>query len=207
MQCVKIWITKQGMFVTSVPKTRLVFTDRYHPLGFASVLRVFVVGVSNFRPAIWLLRSRWKRQQNILWNTGMSLSPWSYNAACFHWHTDIPLVFLSLLRVFVAALRNFWATTKHRFRVSTLVRRPRSVSFLRLMWCWTRVFYFQFLQQTVRKLCLVASDPARILSIFFPSLWGVPSIWRSCRLSATFFRLGGHVMQLYIGGKMLGEQA
>ena len=144
MQCVKIWITKQGMFVTSVPKTRLVFTDRYHPLGFASVLRVFFVGVSNFRPAIWLLRSRWKRQQNILWNTGMSLSPWSYNAACFHWHTDIPLVFLSLLRVFVAALRNFWATTKHRFRVSTLVRRPRSVSFLRLMWCWTRVFTFSF---------------------------------------------------------------
>ena len=69
------------------------------------------------------------------------------------------------------------------------------------------VIYFQFLQQTVRKLCLVASDPARIFSIFFPSLWGVPSIWRSCRLSATFFRLGGHVMQLYIGGKMLGEQA
>ena len=105
--------------------------------------------------------------------------------------------------------RRLKATTKHRVSV------PRSPIVERLGPSTHMVFdsciYFQFSQQTVRKVGLVASAPARFrASSSLPhTCWRVPFICPACRLSATFFRLNSWrpCLPMLYRRRMLGEEA
>ena len=133
-------------------KPRLLFRQTDIPFEFPSVLRVFVADDLNF---IYLINILWVFT-NCIQIQGMSLSPYCTTRLVF----TQGLIFLWYFWVFFAFLLlpsgtlgfSLKATTKHRLSVHIADHgvTPLTVVF-------NSCIYFQFLQQTVRKLGLVAS--------------------------------------------------
>ena len=149
------------------------FTDRYSfYFGFPSVLRPFVVGVSNFRPTIWGSFSTTKHLPSVHTAlpvfTGNVIVTFILQRGSTHGYSfaisESSLCFCCCRQELLGDDLNFLLVegdNKTSFECRDCVRRPRSDSFLRLV-LFDSCIYFQFLQQTVRK--LGSSKIVRILS-------------------------------------------